>query len=63
MEHDHGEVRRRTSVIRVFPNEESLLRLVTSLAIERNEQWLERKYLWMEAEANHESTDDLRQIA
>jgi transposase-like protein len=44
IEHDHAEMRRRTRVIRIFPNEASLLRLGTALAIERNEQWLERRY-------------------
>jgi putative transposase len=44
IEHDHSEMRRRTRVIRIFPNEASLLRLGTALAIERNEQWLERRY-------------------
>lgn len=45
IEHDHAEVRRRTSVIRIFPNEESYLRLGTALAIERSEQWAARRYL------------------
>ena len=38
-------VRRRTTVIRVFPNEASLLRLVSALAMERNEKWLARRYV------------------
>lgn len=45
MEHDHMQVRRRTHVIRIFPNEDSLLRLVSALAVERNEQWCEKRYL------------------
>lgn len=45
IEHDHAEVRRRTRVIRIFPNEESFLRLSTALAIERSEQWAARRYL------------------
>lgn len=45
IELDHAEVRRRTRVIRIFPNEASLLRLGTALAIERNEQWSQRRYL------------------
>lgn len=44
VEHDHAEVRRRTTVIRIFPNEDSYLRLGSALAIERNEQWAERRY-------------------
>jgi transposase-like protein len=45
IEHEHGEMQRRTKVVRIFPNEASLLRLGTALAIERNEQWQERRYL------------------
>jgi putative transposase len=44
IEHDHADVRRRTRVIRIFPNEASLLRLGTALAIERNEVWSTRRY-------------------
>ena len=45
IEHDHAEVRRRTSVIRVFPNEASFIRLASALAVERNDQWLARRYV------------------
>lgn len=45
IELDHAAVRRRTRVIRIFPNEASLLRLGTALAIERNESWSVRRYL------------------
>ena len=44
IEHDHADVRRRTRVIRIFPNAASLLRLGTALAIERNEAWSTRRY-------------------
>jgi putative transposase len=47
IEHDHAEIRRRTRVVRIFPNEASLVRLASALAIERNEQWMERRYLTM----------------
>lgn len=45
IEHDHAEVRRRTRVIRIFPNAASFLRLATALASERNQQWAARRYL------------------
>jgi putative transposase len=45
IEHDHMAVRRRTAVIRVFPNEASFIRLASALAMERNEAWLSRRYL------------------
>lgn len=48
VEHDHAEVRRRTRVIRIFPNEDSFLRLATALAVERSEQWAERRYVVIE---------------
>lgn len=35
------EIRRRDRVIVIFPNEESALRLICSLCIEKSEQWLE----------------------
>ncbi len=38
-------MQRRTKVVRIFPNDASLLRLGTALAIERNEQWMEWRYL------------------
>lgn len=47
VEHDHAEIRRRTRVVRIFPHEASLLRLISALAVERNEKWMERRYLSM----------------
>ena len=41
------EVRRRERVIRIFPSDESALRLMAALLAEENERWLERKYLDM----------------
>ena len=42
------EIRRRERVIRIFPNDESALRLIGALLAERNEAWLERRYLDMQ---------------
>jgi len=41
----HQEVRRRTRVIRIFPHEASLLRLLTALAIEQNDSWRSKRWL------------------
>lgn len=38
------EIRRRERVIRIFPNDESALRLIGALLAEQNETWLERRY-------------------
>ena len=44
------EVRRRTRVVRIFPNRASCVRLIGAHAMEANEEWLERRYLRMERE-------------
>jgi transposase-like protein len=63
IEHDHAEVRRRTRVIRIFPNEASLLRLGSALAMERNEQWLERRYFTPAAQEGLTRRDRSRRTA
>lgn len=42
------EIRRRERVIRIFPNDESALRLIGALLAEQNELWQERRYLDMD---------------
>jgi putative transposase len=43
------EIKRRTRVVRIFPNSQSCLRLVSALAVEHSEEWLTgRRYLDME---------------
>ena len=43
------ELKRRTRVVRIFPNRAALLRLVTALAMEQSEEWVSgRRYLDME---------------
>jgi len=61
IEHEHAEIRRRSRVVRIFPNEASLVRLVGALAIERNEQWLERRYLTFQETAKTE--EELAKVA
>ena len=42
------EIRRRTRVVRIFPNRESALRLITALCVEQSEEWeTGRRYLDM----------------
>lgn len=45
LEREHEEVRRRTTVIRIFPNESSYLRLATALTMDRNDTWAKRRYI------------------
>ena len=49
LERLNQEIKRRTHVIRIFPNEESALRLIRALAVEIHEDWIEaHRYLNME---------------
>lgn len=47
LERFNEEIKRRTRVVRIFPNERACVRIVSALAMEMNEEWLERKYLDM----------------
>jgi len=51
MERVNKELKRRAKVVGAFPNEESLLRLVGSILMDINEEWVTgRRYLTMEKE-------------
>jgi putative transposase len=50
LERFNQELKRRTRVVRIFPNEAACVRLASALAIEMNEEWLERRYLTMPEE-------------
>ena len=41
LERLNEEIRRRTRVVRIFPNEASCLRLIRALAVETHENWIE----------------------
>ncbi len=49
LERFNQELKRRTRVVRIFPNQAALLRLVTALAMEQSEEWVSgRRYLTLE---------------
>ena len=48
LERFHEEINRRSNVVRIFPNDQSCIRLVGALAMEQSEEWLTgRRYLDM----------------
>jgi putative transposase len=54
LERLNQEIKRRTRVVRIFPNRQSCLRLVTALAVEVSEEWVTgRRYLDMEELREH----------
>jgi len=54
LERLNQEIKRRTHVIRTFPDAASCLRLVRALTVEQHEEWLEGpRYLNMEFLREH----------
>jgi transposase-like protein len=54
LERLNEEIRRRTYVVRIFPNAESCLRLVRALAVETHENWMEaNRYINMDDLKEH----------
>jgi putative transposase len=63
LERLNQEIKRRTHVVRIFPSQESCLRLVRALAVEMHENWLEAmRYLNMDHLREHKK-QLLRQAA
>ena len=56
LERLHEEINRRTRVARLFPNEASLLRLVSAIEMEISEDWIAgKRYLNMQMEMENEN--------
>jgi putative transposase len=63
LERLNEEIKRRTLVVRIFPNTSSCLRLVRALAVEMHENWIEAiRYLNMEYLKEHKK-EQLRRAA
>lgn len=63
LERLNEEIRRRTYVVRIFPNAESCLRLVRALAVETHENWMEaNRYINMDDLREHKKAE-MRQAA
>lgn len=62
LERFNEEIKRRTHIVRIFPNAESCLRLVRALAAEQHEEWQEgSRYLNMDL-LKEQKKERLRQI-
>jgi len=53
LENLNGKIKKRTSVVGLFPSIESVLRLVSAVLMETDERWLTgKRYLNMNSEVN-----------
>ena len=54
----NGEIKRRTEVVGIFPNDDAIVRLVGALLLEQNDEWAVQCYMTLET-INQMSDDPL----
>ena len=53
-----GEIKRRTEVVGIFPNEDAITRLVGAILLEQNDEWAVQRARYMTLETIAPMSDD-----
>lgn len=58
MERLNGEIKRRTEVVGIFPNEDAIVRLIGAILLEQNDEWAIQRARYMTLEIITPLSDD-----
>ena len=59
LERLHGEIKRRTNVAGIFPNEDAITRLIGAILVEQNDEWAVQRARYMTLESFAQTGDNV----